>query len=161
MKERTILLNGFSKAYAMTGWRVGYAAAPQEIIHGMTKIHQYTLLCAPTMGQMAAIEALKEGNREVESMVREYDRRRRIMVKGLRDIGLSCFEPKGAFYVFPNITGTGKKSKELEEFLLEEAGVAGLSGTSFGEYGEGYLRFSYANSQENLRKALDMIRKVL
>ena len=154
MKERTILLNGFSKAYAMTGWRVGYAAGGQETIKAMTKIHQYTMLCAPIMGQMAAIEALKAGSSEVQAMVREYDRRRRVMVKGLRDIGLSCFEPKGAFYAFPSIGITGLTSEEFAEKLLMEEKVAVVPGSAFGQYGEGYIRCCYATALPEIEEAL-------
>jgi len=154
MKEHTILLNGFSKAYAMTGWRVGYAAAKREIVEAMTKIHQYTILCAPIMGQMAALEALKKGDSEVEAMVREYDCRRRVMVKGLRDIGLSCFEPKGAFYAFPSIKITGMTSEEFAEKLLIEEKVAVVPGSAFGHYGEGYVRCCYATSLPEIEEAL-------
>jgi len=154
MKERTILLNGFSKAYAMTGWRIGYAAAGKELIKGVTKIHQYTMLCAPIMGQMAAIEALRRGDNEVEAMVRDYDRRRRVMVRGLRDIGLSCFEPKGAFYAFPSIKITGMTSEEFAKKLLVEEKVAVVPGTAFGQCGEGYVRCCYATSLPEIEKAL-------
>ena len=154
MKERTILLNGFSKAYAMTGWRIGYAAANQEIIEAMTKIHQYTMLCAPMMGQMAAIEALKRGSSEVEAMVREYDQRRRIIVDGLRNIGLSCFEPRGAFYAFPSIKVTGMNSEEFAEKLLMEEKVAVVPGSAFGQCGEGYVRCCYATSLPEIEEAL-------
>ena len=154
MQERTILLNGFSKAYAMTGWRIGYAAAKRELIQGMTKIHQYTMLCASIMGQMAAIEALKGGDNEVEAMVTEYDQRRKIMVKGLRDIGLSCFEPKGAFYAFPSIKITGMTSEEFAEKLLIEEKVAVVPGSAFGQHGEGYIRCCYATSLPEIEEAL-------
>ncbi len=154
MRDRTILLNGFSKAYAMTGWRIGYAAGSHEIIEAMTKIHQYTMLCAPIMGQMAAIEALKKGSSEVQAMVREYDRRRRVMVKGLRDIGLSCFEPKGAFYAFPSVKATGLTSEEFAEKLLTEEKVAVVPGCAFGQYGEGYVRCCYATSLPEIEEAL-------
>ena len=154
MRDRTILLNGFSKAYAMTGWRIGYAAGTPEIIQAMTKIHQYTMLCAPIMGQMAAIEALKKGSSEVQAMVREYDRRRRVMVKGLRDIGLSCFEPKGAFYAFPSVKATGLASEEFAERLLTEEKVAVVPGPAFGQHGEGYVRCCYATSLPEIEEAL-------
>ncbi len=154
MKERTILLDGFSKAYAMTGWRVGYAASGQEIIKAMTKIHQYTMLCTPIMGQMAAIEALKEGSSEVGTMVRDYDRRRRVMLKGFKNIGLSCFEPKGAFYAFPSIKVTGMTSEEFAEKLLIEEKVAVVPGTAFGQSGEGYIRCCYATSLPEIEEAL-------
>ena len=154
MKERTILLNGFSKAYAMTGWRIGYAASNGEIIGAMTKIHQYTMLCASIMGQMAALEALKADDSEVDAMVRDYDRRRRVMVKGFRDIGLSCFEPKGAFYAFPSIKITGMTSEEFAERLLMEKKVAVVPGSAFGQYGEGYIRCCYATSLPEIEEAL-------
>ena len=154
MRERTILLNGFSKAYAMTGWRIGYAAGNGEIIGAMTKIHQYTMLCASTMGQMAALEALKADDSEVDAMVRDYDRRRRVMVKGFRDIGLSCFEPKGAFYAFPSIKITGMTSEEFAEKLLMEEKVAVVPGSAFGQCGEGYIRCCYATSLPEIEEAL-------
>ncbi|HIE17303.1 MAG TPA: aminotransferase class I/II-fold pyridoxal phosphate-dependent enzyme [Dehalococcoidia bacterium] len=155
MRERTVLLNGFSKAYAMTGWRIGFAASDAEIAGAMTKIHQYTMLCASIMGQMAAIEALKSGDSEVEAMVKEYDRRRKVMVKGLRDIGLSCFEPKGAFYVFPSIKVTGMTSEEFAEKLLAEEKVAVVPGSAFGRCGEGYIRCCYAASLTEIEEALE------
>jgi len=154
MRERTIMLNGFSKAYAMTGWRIGYAASNKEIIGAMTKIHQYTMLCAPIMGQMAALEALKADDDEVEAMVRDYDRRRRIIVKGFRDIGLSCFEPRGAFYAFPSIKVTGMTSEEFAEKLLWEEKVAVVPGTAFGQCGEGYLRCCYATALTDIEETL-------
>jgi len=154
MRERTILLNGFSKAYAMTGWRIGYAASDKEIIGAMTKIHQYTMLCAPIMGQMAALEALKANDSEVDAMVRDYDRRRRVIVKGLRDIGLSCFEPRGAFYAFPSIKVTGMTSEEFAEKLLWEEKVAVVPGSAFGQCGEGYLRCCYATALPDIEEAL-------
>jgi aminotransferase len=154
MKERTILLGGFSKAYAMTGWRIGYAAANAEIIGAMTKIHQYTALCSPIMGQMAAIEALNSGEEEVERMVKEYDQRRRVIVKGLNEIGLACFEPKGAFYAFPSIGITGLSSEEFAERLLLEERVAVVPGSAFGQCGEGHVRCCYATSLEDIEEAL-------
>lgn len=154
MKERTILLNGFSKAYAMTGWRIGYAAAPEEIIEAMMKIHQYTMMCAPTMAQMAAIEALKSGDEQVAEMVADYDKRRRIMVKGLNDIGLTCFEPRGAFYAFPSMKSTGLSSDEFAEKLLIEEKVAVVPGSTFGQCGEGYIRCCYATSLTEIEEAL-------
>lgn len=159
MREHTILLNGFSKAYAMTGWRVGYVAAAEEIIQAMTKIHQYTILCAPIMGQMAAIEALRQGSSEVRAMVREYDQRRRVMVKGFRDIGLSCFDPKGAFYAFPSIKTTGLASEEFAEKLLAEEKVAVVPGSAFGQCGEGYVRCCYATSLPEIEEALKRMGK--
>jgi aminotransferase len=154
MREHTILLNGFSKAYAMTGWRIGYAASNKEIVGAMTKIHQYTMLCASIMGQTAAIEALKADDSEVDAMVRDYDRRRRVMVKGFRDIGLSCFEPKGAFYAFPSIKITGMTSEEFAEKLLMEEKVAVIPGSAFGQCGEGYIRCCYATSLPEIEEAL-------
>ncbi|TET37070.1 MAG: aminotransferase class I/II-fold pyridoxal phosphate-dependent enzyme [Dehalococcoidia bacterium] len=155
MKERTILLSGFSKAYAMTGWRIGYAAAGEEIIEAMVKIHQYTMLCAPIMGQMAAIEALKTGGTQVEEMVAEYDKRRRIMVQGLNDIGLTCFEPRGAFYTFPSIKSTGLSSEDFAERLLLEDKVAVVPGSTFGQCGEGHVRCCYATSLAEIEEALE------
>ena len=154
MKEQTILLGGFSKAYAMTGWRIGYVAANSEFIEAMTKIHQYTMLCAPIASQMAATEALKNGESEVERMRKEYDGRRRLMVKRLNDIGLSCFEPKGAFYAFPSIEVTGMSSEEFAEKLLVEEKVAVVPGSVFGQCGEGFLRCCYATSLSNIEEAL-------
>jgi len=159
MKENTILLNGFSKAYAMTGWRIGYAAANREIIAPMTKIHQYTIMSAPTMGQVAAIEALKSGEDSVAEMVEEYDRRRLVIVKGLNDIGLPCFEPKGAFYAFPLIKGTGMTSEEFAEKLLIEEKVAAVPGSAFGQCGEGYVRCCYATSLDDIEEALSRMKR--
>ncbi|MFQ5975930.1 MAG: aminotransferase class I/II-fold pyridoxal phosphate-dependent enzyme [Candidatus Hydrothermarchaeales archaeon] len=161
IKDKTILLNGFSKAYAMTGWRIGYAAANNEIIEAMMKVHQYSMLCAPITGQMAAIEALKNGEEEMKRMVREYDRRRRIIVKGLNQIGLECFEPKGAFYAFPSIKSSGLKSEEFAKALLEEQSVAVVPGTAFGSSGEGFVRCAYAASIENINEALSRMEKFL
>ncbi|MBI3931303.1 MAG: aminotransferase class I/II-fold pyridoxal phosphate-dependent enzyme, partial [Chloroflexi bacterium] len=154
MKESTILLGGFSKAYAMTGWRIGYAAAPKEIIAAMTKIHQYTMMCASTMAQVAAIEALKSGEDSAAEMVEDYNRRRLVIVKGLCDIGLACFEPKGAFYAFPSIKCTGLTSEEFAERLLTEEKVAVVPGSAFGQYGEGYVRCCYATSLADIEEAL-------
>jgi len=155
MKESTILLGGFSKAYAMTGWRLGYAAASKEVIAAMFKIHQYTIMCAPTMAQVAAIEALKAGEDDVAKMVEDYNRRRLVMVKGLNKIGLPCFEPKGAFYAFPSIKGTGLTSEEFAEKLLMEEKVAVVPGDAFGQCGEGYVRCCYATSLEDIEEALN------
>ena len=155
MKERTILIGGFSKSYAMTGWRIGYVAASRQFIQPMTKIHQYTMLCCPTMAQMAAIEALKRGESEVERMVQEYDRRRRIMLKRLNEIGLPCFESKGAFYAFPSIKTTGMTSEEFAERLLKEEKVAVVPGSAFGQCGEGFVRCCYATSLANIEEALE------
>jgi aminotransferase len=154
MQSSTILLGGFSKAYAMTGWRIGYAAAPREIIAAMTKIHQYTMMCAPTMGQIAAIEALKSGEESAIEMVEDYNRRRLVMVKGFNNIGLLCFEPKGAFYAFPSIRCTGMTSEDFAEKLLTEEKVAVVPGSAFGECGEGYVRCCYATSLADIEEAL-------
>ena len=159
MKANTILLSGFSKTYAMTGWRIGYAAAPKEIIATMTKIHQYTMMCAPTMAQVAAIEALKSGDESAAGMVEDYNRRRLVMVKGLCDIGLSCFEPKGAFYAFPSIKCTGMASEEFAERLLTEEKVAVVPGSAFGEYGEEYVRCCYATSLADIEQALARMKR--
>ncbi len=155
MRERVILIGGFSKTFAMTGWRVGYTAANPDFIEAMLKVHQYTMMCAPIMGQIAAVEALKESNnQEVEDMLAEYDRRRRVMVKGFRDLGLSCFEPKGAFYTFPSIKSTGMTSEEFAEGLLKEEKVAVVPGSVFGKSGEGYIRCCYATSMPEIEEAL-------
>ncbi|WP_027340402.1 aminotransferase class I/II-fold pyridoxal phosphate-dependent enzyme [Halonatronum saccharophilum] len=154
MRKRTIVFNGFSKAYAMTGWRIGYAAAPKPIINAMMKIHQYTMLCAPIMSQKAALEALVNGDRERKKMFKAYNQRRRVIVQGLNDMGLDCFEPKGAFYAFPSIKKTGLSSEEFAQRLLEEAGVVVIPGNVFGESGEGFIRCSYASSLENITEAL-------
>jgi aminotransferase len=157
MRDRTILLNGFSKAYAMTGWRIGYALGNADFIAAMTKIHQYTMLCAPITAQIAAIEAIKQGTASRNKMVDEYDRRRRLMVDGLRNIGLDCFEPRGAFYVFPSIRNTGLTSLQFAEQLLQAEKVALVPGDAFGACGEGFVRCSYASSSKNLAEALDRI----
>ncbi|MCR4604831.1 MAG: aminotransferase class I/II-fold pyridoxal phosphate-dependent enzyme [Eubacterium sp.] len=158
MKERTIVINGFSKAFAMTGWRLGYAAAPVEILKQMVKVHQYVIMCAPTTSQYAAIEALRNGDADVERMRDSYDERRRFLVQRLNDIGLPCFEPRGAFYVFPSIEKTGMTSEEFATKLLEKEKVAVVPGTAFGACGEGFLRISYAYSIENLKNALEKIK---
>jgi len=154
MQNRTILLNGFSKAFAMTGWRIAYAAGPPDLIGAMTKIHQYTMLCAPITAQKAAIEACRGGEPEMEVMVSEYEQRRRFFVKGLNDIGLDCLMPEGAFYVFPSIRSTGLTCEEFAERLLMEERVAVVPGTAFGEGGEGHVRCSYASSLDNIREAV-------
>jgi aminotransferase len=154
VKDHTILLNGFSKAYAMTGWRIGYAVGPKEIIAAMTKIHQYTIMSAPTPAQVAAIEALKTGEPDVVEMVADYDRRRKLIVQGLNEIGLPCFEPKGAFYAFPNITCTGMTSEDFSEALLTEEKVAVVPGSAFGKCGEGFVRCCYATSTKDIEEAL-------
>ena len=160
MRDRTILLNGFSKAYAMTGWRLGYATGNKELIEAMMKIHQYIMLCSPITAQMAALEALRCDG-EVEKMVSEYNRRRRLMVEGLREIGLSCFEPKGAFYTFPSIENTGLTSDEFATRLLMEEKVVVIPGSVFGACGEGFIRCSYAVSQYELKEALDRMERFL
>ncbi len=157
MKERTVIINGFSKSYAMTGWRLGYAAGPENVITQMVKIHQFAIMCAPTTSQYAAVEALKNGDNDVQMMRGEYDKRRRYVVNALRGMGLGCFEPKGAFYVFPDIRGTGMTSDEFANRLLQEQKVAVVPGTAFGDCGEGFLRISYAYSIENLKIALGRI----
>lgn len=159
MAERTVVINGFSKAYAMTGWRLGYAAGPKEIIQQMIKVHQYVIMCAPTVSQYAAVEALRHGEADVERMRESYNQRRRFLVKRLREIGLPCFEPMGAFYVFPNIRKTGMTSEQFATELLNKERVAVVPGSAFGECGEGFLRISYAYSIENLKTALAKIEK--
>ena len=162
MKERTILIGGFSKAFAMTGWRVGFVAANPNIIEAILKVHQYTMMCAPIMGQMAAMEALKDSNnQEVEDMLAEYDRRRRVIVKGFREMGLSCFEPRGAFYAFPSVKSTGMSSEEFAEGLLKEEKVAVVPGHVFGKCGEGYLRCCYATSMPEIEEALRRMSRFL
>lgn len=159
MKERTILINGFSKAYAMTGWRLGYACGPKEIIRQMTKIHQYAIMCAPTTSQYAAVEALKKGDEEVEKMRQSYNQRRRFLMNAFKEMGLDCFEPFGAFYVFPCIKEFNMTSEEFATRLLTEEKVAVVPGSAFGDCGEGFLRISYAYSIENLKEAVSRIRK--
>ena len=161
MAERTITLNGFSKVYAATGWRVGYVVAPDDIMEGLHKIHQYSILCAPTPSQYAMLKAFEEED-SVKRMVREYDRRRKLLVKGLNELsGISCHMPKGAFYTFPNITGTKMKSGQLAEFLIKEAKVAVVPGDVFGPSGEGYVRCSYSVSHDEISEALERMNKVL
>jgi aminotransferase len=155
MKERTIILNGLSKSHAMTGWRVGYVLGDPVLVGAMTKIHQYTMLCAPTMAQVAAVEAMQKGDEEMLHMKHEYDLRRRLFVSGLNRIGLDCFEPRGAFYAFPSIQRWGLSSEEFAERLLHEQKVAVVPGNVFGPSGEGFLRCSYATSREELIEALD------
>lgn len=161
MRERTIVVNGFSKAYAMTGWRLGYLAAPAPICKQMLKIHQFAIMCAPTTSQLAAIEALRAGDEDIEEMKAEYNRRRTHIVERLREIGLTCFMPEGAFYVFPNISGYGMNSEAFCEKLLKEYGAAIVPGTAFGECGEGYARISYAYSMKHIDAALDRMEKML
>ncbi len=157
MRERTILLGGFSKDYAMTGWRIGYACGPAELINALRKIHQYIIMSAPTTGQVAAIEALNNGEPFVKQMVAEYDQRRQLMVRGLNQIGLPTFEPRGAFYAFPDIRPTGLSSDEFSARLLVEQKVAVIPGNAFGACGEGFVRCAYANSLANIEEALDRI----
>lgn len=154
MKDRTIVVNGMSKAFAMTGWRIGFACGNRYIIEQMKKVHQYAIMCAPTTAQYAAIEALKNGDDEVSAMVGEYNRRRRLVLEGFRKIGFDCFEPLGAFYVFPDIRITGLSSDEFCERLLMEEKVLMVPGTAFGECGEGFVRATYATSTEKLIEAI-------
>lgn len=157
MRDRTVLLGGFSKSYAMTGWRIGYVAANAELIEGIMKVHQYVAMCAPIMSQFAALEALRRGDGDVKEMVADYDRRRRLIVKGFNDIGLTCFEPKGAFYAFPSIAATGLTSDQFAEQLLQEEKVAVVPGSAFGSCGEGYVRACYATSVKEIEEALERI----
>ena len=157
MKDRTILINGFSKSYAMTGWRLGYAAGPKVILKQMIKVHQFAIMCAPTTSQYAAIEALKNGDSDVEMMRESYNERRRYLLKALRDMGFDCFEPFGAFYVFPSIKKFGMTSDEFANRLLKEEKLAVVPGTAFGDCGEGFLRISYAYSIEELKIALERL----
>ena len=159
MKERTILIDGFSKAYAMTGWRLGYACAPKEIIKQMTKIHQFAIMCAPTSSQYAAISALKNGDKDIEMMRTSYNQRRRFLLNAFREMNLECFEPYGAFYVFPSIKEFNMTSEEFATRFLEEEHVAAIPGNAFGDSGEGYLRISYAYSIENLKEAISRLKR--
>lgn len=161
MKERTVYLNGFSKAYAMTGWRIGYACGPKEVISAMTKIHQYSMLCAPVLGQIAAREAIKNGEKAIIDMKKEYRRRRGFVVHELNAMGLGCHVPAGAFYVFPSIKTTHSTSMNFARGLLKREKVAVVPGTAFGSSGEGYIRISYASSMENLKEAMSRIRNFL
>ena len=154
MQERTILINGFSKAYAMTGWRLGYACGPANIIEQMVKIHQFAIMCAPTTSQYAAVEALKNGDDDVKEMREAYNQRRRYLMHAFREMGLECFEPYGAFYVFPCIKEFGMTSEEFATRFLEEEKVAVVPGTAFGDCGEGFLRISYAYSLEDLKVSI-------
>ena len=159
MKERTILINGFSKAYAMTGWRLGYACGPANIITQMVKIHQFAIMCAPTTSQYAAVEALRNGDEDVKEMREAYNQRRRFLMHSFKEMGLECFEPFGAFYVFPCIKEFGMTSEEFATRFLNEEKVAVVPGTAFGDCGEGFLRISYAYSLENLKVAIDRLRR--
>ena len=159
MRERTILINGFSKAYAMTGWRLGYACGPANIIQQMTKIHQFAIMCAPTTSQYAAVDALKNGDGDIAEMRSAYNQRRRYLLDAFRRMGLECFEPYGAFYVFPCIKEFGMTSDEFATKFLEEEKVAVVPGTAFGDSGEGFLRISYAYSLENLKVAIGRLER--
>ncbi len=161
MQERTILINGFSKAYAMTGWRLGYACGPREIIEQMTKIHQFAIMCAPTTSQYAAVDALKNGDADVEEMKISYNQRRRFLMNAFREMGLECFEPFGAFYVFPCIREFGMTSEEFANAFLEAEKVAAVPGTAFGDSGEGFLRISYAYSLDTLREAMARLNRFI
>jgi len=155
MRDRTLVMNGFSKAYAMTGWRIGYACGNKDLISAMNKVHQYTIMCAPIMGQKAAIEALRNGNTEMVKMVADYNNRRKIILKGFREIGLDCFEPQGAFYCFPSIKVSGLSSEDFCEQLLTEEQVAVVPGNAFGTNGEGFIRCCYAASIPNIETAIE------
>lgn len=157
MKERTIVINGFSKSYSMTGWRLGYALGPAPVIKQMTKLHQFAIMSAPTNSQYAAIDALRNGDNDIKKMVMDYDMRRRFTVDAFRKIGLECFEPKGAFYVFPCIKSTGLSSDEFCERLIKEKHVAVIPGNAFGDSGEGYIRASYCYSIDNIKEAITRI----
>lgn len=159
MRERTVLINGFSKAYAMTGWRLGYACAPKMILSQMLKIHQYAIMCAPTTSQYAAVSALRDGDSDVQHMRESYDQRRRYLIHAFEEMGLECFEPLGAFYMFPSIKRFGMTSDEFATRLLKEEKVAVVPGTAFGDSGEGYLRVSYAYSLKSLKEALGRIER--
>ncbi len=161
LRRRTILLGGFSKAYAMTGWRIGYACGPEDIIQGMVRIHQYTIMSAPTTAQDAAIEALKSGEPHVQEMVTEYDRRRRLLVAGLNRLGLSTFEPRGAFYTFPNIKASGMDDETFAETLLREEGVAVVPGNAFGPGGEGFVRACYATEYSKIEEAIHRMERFM
>ena len=161
MKERTVTINGFSKAFAMTGWRLGYACAPKEIMKQMIKLHQFAIMCAPTNSQFAAVEALRNCDDDVDRMVEAYNQRRRFLLNSFKEMGIDCFEPFGAFYVFPSIAKFGMTSEEFANRLLREQKLAVVPGTAFGECGEGFVRISYAYSIENLKQGMDRIRKFI
>jgi aminotransferase len=161
LKEKTLVINGFSKAFAMTGWRLGYACGCKELIHAMNKIHQYAIMCAPSIAQYAAMDALRNGADDVRYMMEKYNQRRRIIVNGFNEIGLDCFEPEGAFYAFPSIKRTGMTSDEFCESLLKEEHVLMVPGNAFGKSGEGYARATYASSIDNILEALDRIDRFL
>lgn len=159
MRERSILLSGMSKSFAMTGWRIGYACGPPDLVAAMSRLHQYLTMAAPTMGQVAALQALQHGHAEVEAMRCEYDRRRRLLVDGLNDVGLPCYEPRGAFYAFPDVSACGLDDNTFSERLLAEERVAVVPGSAFGASGAGFVRASYATGYDNLEEALDRIRR--
>ena len=161
MKERTIVINGFSKAFAMTGWRLGYACGPKDIIKQMIKLHQFAIMCAPTNSQFAAVEALKNCDEDVNKMVEAYNQRRRYLVNAFREMGLECFEPFGAFYIFPSIKKFGMTSDEFATKLLKEKKLAVVPGTAFGDCGEGFLRISYAYSIDKLKEGLSRIKEFI
>jgi aminotransferase len=161
MRERTIIASGFSKAYAMTGWRLGYIAAPKEITEQIYKIHQYGIMCAPTASQFAGIEAMEAGDEDIEYMKSQYNRRRMMLLDGLRTLGFECFEPEGAFYLFPKVTDDRMTSEVFCEKLLHEGGVAIVPGTAFGDCGEGFARISYAYSMQHIEQALERMEKFL
>ena len=157
MYERTLVINGFSKAFSMTGWRLGYAAGPKELLEQMTKVHQFAIMCAPTTSQYAAVEAMRNGDADVATMREAYDQRRRYLVNAFKEMGLECFEPYGAFYIFPCVKEFGMTSEEFAERFLKEEKVAVVPGTAFGDSGEGFLRISYAYSLQNLKAALERL----
>ena len=161
MRERTVVVSGFSKSYAMTGWRLGYALGPAPLIGAMTKLHQYGIMSAPTLAQYAAIEALKNGDTDIENMRCEYNLRRRLIVDGLREMGMECFEPEGAFYVFPSIQKSGLSSEDFCRRLLTEEHVAVVPGSAFGACGEGFVRISYSYSLKHITEALSRMERFL
>ncbi len=161
LRERTILVNGFSKGYAMTGWRLGYVAAPRELMAAMRKIHQYTIMSAPTMSQAAGLEAVLHGEYYVREMMEEYDRRRELLVQGLNSLGLDCFEPQGAFYAFPSVAKTGMDDEQFSEALLREEQVAVVPGSAFGPSGKGFVRLCYATAYEKIEQALDHMKRFM
>ncbi|HRA00064.1 MAG TPA: aminotransferase class I/II-fold pyridoxal phosphate-dependent enzyme, partial [Thermoflexales bacterium] len=161
LKDRTVLMGGFSKDYAMTGWRVGYMCADAEIIAAARKVHQYTIMSAPTMSQAASVAALETGEEHVLKMVHEYDRRRKLVVSGLNSLGLDCFEPKGAFYAFPSVKKSGMGDEEFCDTLLKEEQVAVIPGSAFGDAGKGFVRLAYAQSYEKIEKALERMQRFM
>jgi aminotransferase len=161
MYERTVLMSGMSKAFAMTGWRIGYVSVPVEIMDAMRKLHQYLIMSAPTVGQVAAVQALLHGDEDVMAMRAAYDRRRRLIVDGFNSLGLTCFEPRGAFYAFPSIASTGMTDEEFCEHLLLEERVAVVPGSAFGASGAGFIRASYTNSEDNIEKALERLARFM